>query len=325
MSLTVWCNRKFDPADAERFERAASPHRVAWAKSMTASNLVAAASDETLVRECEVAYGQPSPEDVAKSEKLRLILLSSAGYTRYDTDAFRTVCREKDIVVCNASGVYDEPCAQHALAMILATCRQLPQAAASQLSSRGWPYLPLRGASDLLDPQTHVLLVGYGAIARRLAELLVPFRCAITAFRRTVRGDENVCTLPIVELDAHLADADHVVNILPDTAQTRGHFDKARFAWFRRGSRFYNLGRGETVDQAALIDALRSGTLSSAYLDVTTPEPLPPDHPLWTTPNCFITPHTAGGTHDEAGRQIAHFADNLRRFEAGQSLRDRLW
>jgi phosphoglycerate dehydrogenase-like enzyme len=292
---------------------------------MSASNLVAAPSDDSLVNDCEIAFGQPSPEDVEQSLKLRLICLSSAGYTRYDTAGFREVCQRKSIVVCNASGVYDEPCAQHALAMILSTIRQLSGAYASQLSNRGWPYLPLRSKSDILGPKSTVLLVGYGAIARRLAELLAPFRAHVIAFRRTVRGDENVMTRPIGELDQYLPTGDHVVNILPASSETANYFDAERLSRFKRGGHFYNIGRGDTVDQSALVAALHSGVIGSAYLDVTSPEPLPRDHPLWIAPNCFITPHTAGGTDDEAERQIAHFAENLKRFERGDRLADRIF
>ena len=92
----------------------------------------------------------------------------------------------------------------------------------------------------------------------------------------------------------------------------------------KRGAVFYNIGRGTTVDQDALGEALRSGQLRAAYLDVTDPEPLPPEHPLWTTPNCVITPHTAGGHADEWVRLVKHFLVNLRRHEAGQPLLDRV-
>lgn len=325
VTLSLWCNRKFEPEHVKAFETACSPHRVVWARSMSASNLVAAPSDDLLVNDCEIACGQPSPEDVEKAIKLKLILLSSAGYTRYDTPAFRELCSRKGIVVCNASGLYDEPCAQHALAMMLSTVRQLPAAYESQLHDKGWPYLPLRSRSDLIGPDTTVLLVGYGAIARRLAELLTPFRPRIIAFRRTVRGDENVPTHPIVEVDRFLGEADHVVNILPASHETANYFDAARLARFKAGSHFYNLGRGDTVDQSALLDALNAGRIGSAYLDVTSPEPLPSDHPLWNARNCFITPHTAGGTHDESERQIAHFVENLKRYERGERLRDRIF
>jgi phosphoglycerate dehydrogenase-like enzyme len=85
------------------------------------------------------------------------------------------------------------------------------------------------------------------------------------------------------------------------------------------------MGRGATVDQTALRQALLDQRLAAAYLDVTDPEPLPADDPLWTTPNCFITPHTAGGAADEFDRVVEHFLANLRRFGAGEELRDRVF
>jgi phosphoglycerate dehydrogenase-like enzyme len=87
---------------------------------------------------------------------------------------------------------------------------------------------------------------------------------------------------------------------------------------------FYNLGRGDTVDQAALIAALSTNRLRAAYLDVTNPEPPPPDSPLWHLPNCHITPHTAGGHADEFQRLAAHFLANLRRYDEGQKLLDQV-
>ena len=92
----------------------------------------------------------------------------------------------------------------------------------------------------------------------------------------------------------------------------------------RNGAVFYNIGRGTTVDQEALSDALRSGRLSAAYLDVTDPEPLPSEHPLWAMPNCFITPHTAGGHMDENEALVSHFLENLRFFVSGSPLINRI-
>ena len=100
--------------------------------------------------------------------------------------------------------------------------------------------------------------------------------------------------------------------------------DAAKFAAMKRGAIFYNIGRGGTVDQGALLDALKSGRVRCAYLDVTDPEPLPPEHPLWAQPNCFITPHTAGGAVDEFDRLAQHFLANLRAFEAGATLTNRV-
>jgi phosphoglycerate dehydrogenase-like enzyme len=209
--------------------------------------------------------------------------------------------------------------------MMLATCRQLPAALDSQRGNHGWPYLALRAGSSLLQPSTRIVIVGYGAIARRLVELLAPTGVSILAFRRTVKGDENCRTLTIDTLEEHLRGADHVVNILPAAESTRGFFGTSRFQGMKRGATFYNIGRGDTTDQEALRASLEAGLLSGAYLDVTTPEPLPPEHPLWTTPNCYITPHTGGGSLDETERQVAHFVANVRRFESGESLIDRIF
>jgi phosphoglycerate dehydrogenase-like enzyme len=97
-----------------------------------------------------------------------------------------------------------------------------------------------------------------------------------------------------------------------------------RFAAMKRGAIFYNVGRGGTVDQDALLAALEREQLGAAYLDVTVPEPLPHDHPLWSAPRCYITPHTAGGHSDEHERFVQHFLDNLKRFTAGEALMDRV-
>ncbi|MFM9030804.1 MAG: NAD(P)-dependent oxidoreductase, partial [Opitutaceae bacterium] len=92
----------------------------------------------------------------------------------------------------------------------------------------------------------------------------------------------------------------------------------------RPGTRFYNVGRGATVDENALLEALRSGRVGEAYLDVFQTEPLPPDHPFWATPNCFITPHTAGGRHDQNEAIVRHFLANLEAFTRGGPLTDRV-
>jgi phosphoglycerate dehydrogenase-like enzyme len=115
-----------------------------------------------------------------------------------------------------------------------------------------------------------------------------------------------------------------VINILPENAGTIRLFDRRRFGATKPGAVFYNIGRGTTVDQDALLAALNSGRLAGAYLDVTDPEPLPLDHPLWRAPNCFITPHTAGGRDDEFEQLVAHFLANLRRLQSGQPLLDRI-
>ena len=142
--------------------------------------------------------------------------------------------------------------------------------------------------------------------------------------RRVPRGDESIPILSEIEADARLPEVDHVVNILPANDSTAHYFNAARFARCKPGARFYNIGRGATVAQDALLEALRASHLDAAYLDVTDPEPLPVDHPLWTAPNCYVTPHI-GGTHsDEEDRLVEHFLKNLRAFEQGRPLIDQV-
>ncbi|MGV3531251.1 MAG: NAD(P)-dependent oxidoreductase, partial [Chthoniobacteraceae bacterium] len=226
-------------------------------------------------------------------------------------------------MVSNSSSVFAEPCAEHALAFMLAQARQLPQSLDDQRGSRGWPSLPLRANCRLLQEQS-VLLLGYGAIARRLAELVAPFRMDVRILRRKKSGTEVGTVITPDELERTLGEVDHVMNILPDNPETKRFIDERKFAAMKPGAVFYNIGRGTTVEQEALLAALQSGQIGVAYLDVTDPEPLPPEHPLWTAPNCFITPHTAGGFDREPEALVKHFLANLERFVAGGDLRDRV-
>jgi phosphoglycerate dehydrogenase-like enzyme len=226
-------------------------------------------------------------------------------------------------MLTNSSWVYEEPCAEHVLAMMLSLGRRLAESVENQRGAKGWPAAALRAESNLLVGQS-TLILGFGAIARRLVELLAPFSMKIAAVRRRVKGDEGVPTFTESELDRLLGEADHVVNVLPGGASTAGYLSRERLGRMKRSAVLYNIGRGGTVDQEAMIEALRERRIAGAYLDVMTPEPLPAEHALWSTPNCWITPHTAGGHRQEFMRLVEHFLNNLGRFLAGQELRDRV-
>jgi len=219
--------------------------------------------------------------------------------------------------------VYDDPCAQHALAMMMAFARRLPESLETQLGDRAWHWERRRSESFLLNGQT-ALLFGFGAIAIRLCELLAPFRMNLIGVRRSVKGDEPAKVITEDQVAEFLPRADHVINLLPANHSTTGYFGEDRFRRMKPGAIFYNIGRGSTVDQEALLAALERGSLAGAYLDVTTPEPLPPDHPLWSAPNCFITPHSAGGQVREQNDLVGHFLENLRRFVSEMELLDRI-
>jgi phosphoglycerate dehydrogenase-like enzyme len=206
---------------------------------------------------------------------------------------------------------------------MLAQARQLPVVLASRCANGSDEWFVLRDSCSLLQNQ-NVLLLGFGAIARHLIELLRPFGMQITALRRKPASGESISVITAEQLPAALAKADHVVNILPDNADSARFMSATRFAAMKKGAVFYNIGRGATVDQDALATVLQSGHLAAAWLDVTDPEPLPPGHPLLRTPNCFMTPHIGGGHRDEAQSLVRHFLDNLHRFLDGTELRDRV-
>jgi phosphoglycerate dehydrogenase-like enzyme len=231
---------------------------------------------------------------------------------------------ERKIAVTNSADVYQEACAVHLFSFMLAQARNLPGALKSRAANGTPEWHALRGANMTLGGQT-VLILGYGAIGRRLVELLRPFNMKIMVYRRQARGDEGVPVVTPGQLAQTLAtEADHIVNILPDNAESRHFFNASRFARLKPGAIFYNIGRGTTVDQEALLDALRSGGLKAAWLDVTDPEPLPENHPLLAQANCFITPHVAGGHVDEAKTLVRHFLRNFEQFVNGKPLFDRV-
>ncbi len=319
--MMVFTNVSMGSGLRAELERGVAPARVVVGEA--ASILVVGKADPAAM-EAEVIFGQPPVDVVMGNEKLRFVQLTTAGYTRYDRADVRARLSERGVVMANASTVFAEPCAQHALMLMLCHARQMGPAAADQLSARSWVQAPMRQRSVLLGGQ-HVVIVGYGAIGMRLVELLRPFGVAITAVRRTPRGDEGVETVGMEAVDALLPRADHVMNILPEGPGTVGYFDARRLGLIKRGAAFYNIGRGTTVDQAALVAALGSGELAGAYLDVTDPEPLPSGHPLWTTPNCWITPHTAGGFVGENEALVRHFVSNYKRFSEGKAVRDRIF
>lgn len=322
MSSTIWCNTKFSDAATRLLVDGAHPNRVIFSAQANDSVLTPGGKDPALAQ-AEIAFGQPAVQDCVESPRLRWIALSTAGYTRYDREDFKEVLRQRGAALTNASQVFADSCAQHVLAMMLGLARQLPHAMRDQFTDRAWNWAGHRYNSRSLVGQT-VLLLGYGAIGRRLVELLAPFKMNVLTLRRQARSESAARVISAENISSALGEADHVVNILPENEATVGYVNARRLACCKPGARFYNVGRGTTVDQTALLEALESRRLDAAYLDVTEPEPLPPEHPLWTARNCFITPHTAGGRHDQDEALVNHFLANLAAFQKGTALTDRV-
>jgi len=314
-SLKIWAKVNYPDQVINLLREGTSGHELILTSNKEA--------DRTLKVEADIAFGQPPIEAIMRSPEIRWIHLDSAGYEKYDNEETRSALISRGALLTTSSTVFSEPCAEHLLAMMMSLARRLPQAYGSQTNDRSWPMWKLRDESFLLTGQT-ALLLGFGAIARRLAELLAPFRMNLIAVRRRPKGDEPVRTIGEAEIKKHLSLADHVINTLPANAGTRHFVNSELITAMKPGAILYNIGRGMTLDQDALLKALDAGHLAAAYLDVTEPEPLPPEHPLWTAPNCFITPHIAGGHIGERERLVRHFLDNLRRYVKDNDLLDRV-
>ncbi|HTJ85241.1 MAG TPA: D-2-hydroxyacid dehydrogenase [Polyangiaceae bacterium] len=318
----IFVGAAFPPEATALLDAGLASHAVTRPAQGSASNLVAGPADPAIA-EADVVFGQPPPEALFGARSPQWVHLTSAGYTRYaEADVARRL-RERGVALTTSSTAYAEPCATHALALLLALARRLPAAFDRQRGDQGWPADELRSEAWVL-PGRAVLLLGFGAIGRRLAALLAPFGCRVAVVRDRPRGDEGVAAFDRAGALPRLGEFDAVVSSLPESASTRGFVDAAWLAAMKPGAYFVNVGRGTTVDQAALLDALTSRRLGGAALDVTDPEPLPRDHPLWTTPNVIVTPHMAGGRRDEKRALVTGFLENLGRFERGEALVDRV-
>jgi phosphoglycerate dehydrogenase-like enzyme len=320
--LRIWTDLRLSGAALELLHQETQPHQLILSK-VPASSILSGGEPDPDLQDADIAFGQPDVAGLVNAPRLRWIHITTAGYTRYDTDAFRAHVAAHKIVVTNSSQVFAEPCVEQVLSYMLAQTRQLPLTLGTICGNGSNEWNHLRQTCSTLCGQS-VLLVGFGVIARRLAEVLAPFRMHIRAFRRKARGNEGLPVLTEVELPEALATSDHVINILPDNPSSRHFFNGERFRQMKAGSVFYNIGRGTTVDQTALAGALEDGHLRAAWLDVTDPEPLPADHPLRLSPNCYITPHTGGGHAGENESLVNHFLQNFKRHLQGEPLLDRI-
>lgn len=322
MKYTIWCNGAFSDKAMEMLRDGLRGHRLILAgKAMP--TVAGGQTPEAGFADAHIALGQPGLEDCLGHRNLKWAALTSAGYTRFDNPGFMEAFRARGAVLTNMSSVFADPCAQHALAMILALARQLLPAQRDQIDGQNWNYAARRHGTVSLTGQK-LLLLGYGAIGKRLAELLGPLHMKLYAVRRQVRSERGLTVVPEEQLTGLLPEMDHVVNLLPENDATRNYVNARRLSAFKPGACFYNIGRGATVDQSALCEALHSGRLAAAYLDVTDPEPLPLSHPLWSAPNFYITPHIAGGRRDEYESIVSHFLANLAAFERGGEMIDRI-
>jgi phosphoglycerate dehydrogenase-like enzyme len=238
------------------------------------------------------------------------------------------------VTICNARGAHNISTAEWTLSAILAMLKHFPLFLDVQRSGE-WKrrfeasaeYAEIAGDSRVHYPPVMiedlagktVLLVGYGSIGKDIERMLEPFDVELIRVARTAR--ENPTVHAVGELDALLAKAQVIVLILPSSQATRWLIDARQFSLMQQGTLLVNAARGPIVNTDALVEALQSKRVRAA-LDVTDPEPLPVGHPLWKCPNLLITPHVGGSSPEFARRSLKIAADELRRYMAGEPLRN---
>ena len=270
---------------------------------------------DALLAEAEIIYGFMPPRNViARSPKLKWIQTLSAGVDRTLTPEIAA----SQVIMTNASGIHVVPISELVFAFILTFAKHLPQYFENQKLKKWEPY-----QSETLSGKT-LGIIGLGNIGRRIAHLGKAYGMRVVGTRRHVR---EVCrardcdvVYPREQLEQLLAESDYVVMSIPHTRETDKMIGEKELRTMKRTAFFVNIGRGKTVDEEALIRALREHWIAGAGLDTFQQEPLPPDNPLWDLPNAIVTPHMSGRTDDYMTKATDIFCNNLQRYLAGKRL-----
>ncbi len=274
----------------------------------------------SMLSEAEVLYDFPRGyvnDLVQAAPKLQWVQGSMAGAGEV---AQKAGLQDTDVVVTTASGIYSGPLAEFVLMAMLQHAKELDHLR-SDKAGKIWR----QGAVGTLENKT-LCVVGMGSIGRAIAGRAQPFGMRVVGVKRTVREDDEAWEsadelYPTAELRSALGEADYVAVTLPGTPETRRLIDAEALAATRQGAYFANVGRGSVVDGAALVEALQSGQLSGAALDVFEVEPLPEKSPLWELDNVIVSAHTTDVVPDLINSaQTDLFCENLRRYLAGEKL-----
>ncbi|MBN9559463.1 MAG: 2-hydroxyacid dehydrogenase [Alphaproteobacteria bacterium] len=256
-------------------------------------------------------------EMIDAAPKLRLIQKIGVGVNTIDLDA----ARARGVAVCNLPGTNARAVAELTLLLMLAALRRLPRFDAATRAGLGWSLNPaMQDGLGELGGRT-VGLVGYGAVPQVLAPVLTALGCRVLYTTRTPRADPGATFLPLDDL---IEQSDVVSLHLPLAENTANLLDAARLARMKRGAVLVNTARGGLVDQVALTDALRSGRLGAAGLDVFVHEPADPSDPLFRLENVVLTPHVGWLTTGTFDRSFSIAAENVRRLQSGEELLHRV-
>ena len=267
------------------------------------------------VARADAIVGNIRPELLAHAKNLKLLQLNSAGSNPYLS--LPAVCPGARL--CCATGAYGLAISEHMMGVLLELMKKLALYRDNQFEGRWQDLGPVTSVYG-----ANVLVVGMGDIGTSFARLCAAFSARVTGVRRRAgeKPDFVESIRTPADLDALLPEADVVFLSLPETPETIGLMSDQRIALMKETAYLLNCGRGSAVDQAALLRAVRAGKLAGAGLDVTTPEPLSQDHPLWREPRIVITPHVSGQYHlaETHNRIVALACRNLRALQSGGPL-----
>ncbi len=256
----------------------------------------------------------------AAGDSLRVVSTMSVGYDHVEVDA----CTARDVAVGNTPGVLTDTTADLALALLLATARRLTEAAEAVKDGEWATWKPMWLTGRDLTSST-VGVVGLGDIGTAFARRLAGFDCRILySGPREKPENAEAVGAEYVSFEALLAESDFVSMHAPLNDATREVFNADVFAQMKSTAILVNTSRGGTVDQDALAEALRGGEIAGAGLDVTTPEPLPSDHPLLSLPNCVVLPHIGSASIATRTKMATMAADNLLAGVQGKPLVSRV-
>ena len=251
---------------------------------------------------------------LAAAPALRWQHTPSAGVNHILTPSFL----ERDIILTNGTGIYAIPIAEFVLAFMLYHAKNLSKVQAWQAEHHWGTDFQLQ---ELMDAT--LLIIGAGSIGKAIAQRAKAFGMRVWGSRRNPQPlPEFERVVGATEWRSLLPEADYVVIATPLTSETKGMFDATALRAMRPNAYLINIARGAIVDEAALLTALREGWIAGAGLDTFCTEPLPPDHPFWSLPNVFVTPHCSGFSPQVIQRSLALFLDNLTRYQAGIPLRN---
>ncbi len=236
----------------------------------------------------EIIVGNPDVNLLRDAKNLRLLQINSAGTGNYPK--LREI--QPQAALCCATGSYGLAISEHMLGCLLMLMKNLALYRDQQFAGK-WESL---GFVDSIEG-SKVLCVGMGDIGSAFAMRMHALGASVSGVRRSGGEAPEYCenVYKTAQLGEIIGEFDVVALSMPETDETKGMFNAELFAKMKDGSYILNVGRGSAIDQDALLQALQSGKVKGAALDVTTPEPLPADHPLWTQPNCIVTPHISGG------------------------------